>query len=281
MALKVVKKFIESNAVDETKILLSNNANLKASNAANDGTVDLFKVNTSDEVEFASLPKFDGSNVATEDYVDTEISALAGAFKYVGAWDASLNSPALSNGTGTSGNVYRVTVAGTHDFGAGDIDFEAGDKVVYNDAGIWEKWDVIDNEFATSDTDDLAEGSTNLYHTDARAKSAAVVNLTDGSETDMAPSVAAIKSYIAGEIAGVSQDFGNEVIALTGTDITNEYITLAQAPVANSLHLSVDGMPSVARLGTDYTVTGAQVDFLAPLMALLESGDIVIAHYAY
>ncbi|POB12988.1 hypothetical protein C0Z22_14035 [Halobacteriovorax sp. DA5] len=46
------------------------------------------------------------------------------------------------------------------------------------------------------DTDDIGEGSTNLYHTDARAKAAAVVNSTVGSETDQAPSVAAIKSYV-------------------------------------------------------------------------------------
>ena len=46
------------------------------------------------------------------------------------------------------------------------------------------------------DTDDISEGVTNLYHTAARAKAAAVVNSTAGSETDQAPSVSAIKSYV-------------------------------------------------------------------------------------
>ncbi|WP_044557499.1 tail fiber domain-containing protein [Halobacteriovorax marinus] len=46
------------------------------------------------------------------------------------------------------------------------------------------------------DTDDVAEGSTNLYFQDSRAKAAAVINATTGSETDRAPSVQAIKNYI-------------------------------------------------------------------------------------
>lgn len=46
-------------------------------------------------------------------------------------------------------------------------------------------------------TDDISEGVTNKYYTDARAKSAAVVNNTVGNETDKAASVAAMKAYVA------------------------------------------------------------------------------------
>lgn len=55
---------------------------------------------------------------------------------------------------------------------------------------------------ADATTSDIGEGS-NLYFTDSRAKTAAVVNSTAGSETDQAPSVSAIKSYITTELAGV------------------------------------------------------------------------------
>lgn len=44
-------------------------------------------------------------------------------------------------------------------------------------------------------TSDIAEGS-NLYFTTARARTAAVVNSTSGSETDQAPSVSSIKTYV-------------------------------------------------------------------------------------
>lgn len=44
-------------------------------------------------------------------------------------------------------------------------------------------------------TTNISEGS-NLYYTSARAKSAAVVNSTSGSQTDQAPSVSSIKAYV-------------------------------------------------------------------------------------
>lgn len=53
------------------------------------------------------------------------------------------------------------------------------------------------------DTDDLSEGSTNLYFTDARARAAAVVDSAAGTQTDQAPSVASIKAYIASEVTGL------------------------------------------------------------------------------
>ena len=50
--------------------------------------------------------------------------------EYKGTYDASTNTPTLANGAGNAdsdiGNVYRVTVAGTVDFGAGNISFDVG-----------------------------------------------------------------------------------------------------------------------------------------------------------
>lgn len=63
------KKFIANNAVDDTKIRLSNNANLKARNAANSGDVNILKVNASDRVEFASVPQSTSDASAANDLV--------------------------------------------------------------------------------------------------------------------------------------------------------------------------------------------------------------------
>ncbi|TVZ55593.1 endosialidase-like protein [Lutibacter sp. Hel_I_33_5] len=57
---------------------------------------------------------------------------------YKGTYNASTNSPSLSNGTGTGGDFYRVVVAGTRDFGAGNITFAVGDDVSYT-GSVWEK----------------------------------------------------------------------------------------------------------------------------------------------
>jgi hypothetical protein len=53
----------------------------------------------------------------------------------------------------------------------------------------------------TIGTDDVGEGSTNLYFTDARAKAAAIVNSAAGTEIDQAASVSSMKSYVGTEIS--------------------------------------------------------------------------------
>lgn len=57
---------------------------------------------------------------------------------YKGTWAASTNTPTLANGTGSAGDVYVASDAGTVNFGAGNITFAAGDWVVYSGT-IWEK----------------------------------------------------------------------------------------------------------------------------------------------
>jgi len=54
---QIQKKFISSNAIDDTKIRLSNNTYLRARNAANSADISMFKVNASDRIEFASVPQ--------------------------------------------------------------------------------------------------------------------------------------------------------------------------------------------------------------------------------
>jgi hypothetical protein len=66
------------------------------------------------------------------------------AFEYKGNYNASTNSPTLADGTGNTGDVYHVQVAGSVDFGAGAISLSIGDKVVYNGT-IYEKWSLTDS----------------------------------------------------------------------------------------------------------------------------------------
>lgn len=63
---------------------------------------------------------------------------------YRGVWDADTNSPSLVDGTGTTGDVYRVTVAGTRNLGSGATEFAVGDYVIYNSDDVWEKSDTTD-----------------------------------------------------------------------------------------------------------------------------------------
>lgn len=60
----------------------------------------------------------------------------------------------------------------------------------------WSGSTYVEISAGPASTDALGEGSTNLYFTDARAKTAAVVDSMEGSETDQAPSVSAVKAFI-------------------------------------------------------------------------------------
>ena len=58
--------------------------------------------------------------------------------EYQGTWNASTNTPTLTNGTGNQGDVYLCNVAGTTNFGAGPISFFVGDQVIYSGT-IWQR----------------------------------------------------------------------------------------------------------------------------------------------
>ena len=78
------------------------------------------------------------------------------AMEIKGDWDASLNSPSLSNGTGNMGDVYRCSVAGSVNFGAGSVTFIVGDLVYYTGS----VWQIVANSFNL--TTSGASGSASL-----------------------------------------------------------------------------------------------------------------------
>lgn len=63
--------------------------------------------------------------------------------EYQGTYNPSTNTPSLNNGTGNTGDVYRISANGTRNFGSGNISFNTGDYVIYN-GSIWEKSDTTD-----------------------------------------------------------------------------------------------------------------------------------------
>jgi hypothetical protein len=69
--------------------------------------------------------------------IDT-IYLPAGGPVYKGTWNANTNTPTLADGTGTSGDLYIVSVAGTQNLGSGSIAFSVGDEAVYNGT-IWQR----------------------------------------------------------------------------------------------------------------------------------------------
>ncbi|MFG1484791.1 tail fiber domain-containing protein [Halobacteriovorax sp. RZ-1] len=115
------------------------------------------------------------------------------------------------------------------------------------------------------DTDDIPEGSTNLYYTDARVKTAAVVNSTVGSETDQAPSVAAIKSYVDNR-ATQWTTAGSDIHYPTGNigiGVTTPYSLLDINGVDKTVSLAAGrDFPAMLRLNSTDPAIGAETNIL-------------------
>ena len=85
---QITTKFIADNAVTDTKILLANSAYLRGRNAANTADISIFKVNASNRIEFASIPKYPVANpmptladeIVNKAYVDQQLLLKANQF---------------------------------------------------------------------------------------------------------------------------------------------------------------------------------------------------------
>lgn len=78
---QISKKFIQNNAVGATKIRLENNAALKARNNANNADVNILFVDSSDVIQFSSVPQVSSDPVQANDlvrktYVDAQSQGL-------------------------------------------------------------------------------------------------------------------------------------------------------------------------------------------------------------
>lgn len=66
---------LENNAVTGQKMRLANAEAFRARNAANNADIDLFNLDNANVWQFTQLPKYSGSNIATESYVDSQMGS--------------------------------------------------------------------------------------------------------------------------------------------------------------------------------------------------------------
>lgn len=80
---------------------------------------------------------------------------------------------------------------------------------------------------APQSTDELSEGVTNLYFTDARARAAAVENLIDPAHTNIAPSGSAVNTALAlkADISSMNGSFANFLPISNGSQ-GNQYMQM-------------------------------------------------------
>lgn len=131
-------------------------------------------------------------------------------------------------------------------------------------------------------TTNIAEG-TNLYFTDARARTAAVADAIADGVLNVAPSQNAVFDALALKQALLT--CAKETITVTAAQFTAQAVLLANAPKANSLLMWIDGVMQVEGVIEDFTVSGTTVTFVNGLatggVSAVVAGDRLRFAYMY
>lgn len=99
------------------------------------------------------------------------------AVEFKGTWDASTNTPALADGTGTKGDMYVVSVEGTQTFGGESTKFFVGDRILYN-GSVWVKLASGDVKSVNSQSPDTT-GNITLTGSEIKLNSNCALTLND------------------------------------------------------------------------------------------------------
>ena len=119
--------------------------------------------------------------------LQNQINGLIGSTIYQGVWDASTNTPTLTSSVGTNGFYYIVNVAGSTNLN-GITDWKIGDWAIFN-GGVWQKVDNTESVTSVNGftgavsltTDNIAQGTTNLYFANSLARAAISLTVTGSS----------------------------------------------------------------------------------------------------
>jgi hypothetical protein len=206
------------------------------------------------------------------------IPAVVGAgFARKGNFDASTGAYPTNP---TDGDFYVVSVSGA----VGGQTLTVGDSIYYTAATA--SWNVIDQ---SRSTDELPEGTTRLYFTNARAQAAAVINSLAASTTQ-APTTSAVNTALALKANTVTRF--KERFQLTPAQITAQAVVFSNLALANSVHAGVQGLGMIEEStsgdytlsvdgGTGFTKLTFKNDLATGGATPLSQGDVIFVEYVF
>ena len=169
--------------------------------------------------------------------LQNQINSATSGLSYQGAWNASTNSPTLTSSVGSNGQYYVVDVAGSTNLN-GITDWKVGDWAIFNGSS-WQKIDNTDSVVSVNgqigvvvlNSDNIAEGTTNLYYTDTKARNA-ISSLATGLTYTASTGVFSLTTGYS--IPSISNQtdwttaYNNSIVSAAVTGTTTKTLTLTQ-----------------------------------------------------
>ena len=197
-------------------------------------------------------------------------ASIQGGVSYQGTWNASTNTPTLSNGVGTKGYYYVVSVAGSTNLD-GITTWNVGDWAIFNGT-VWQKVDNTDAVTSVNGytgtvvltTTDVAEG-TNQYFTTARARTS--VSAGTGISYDSGTGVITNSSpSLGGDVVGPASATDNAIArydSTTGKLLQNSVVTVGDTGAT-----------------TGITTLSASTSVTTPIVQASNSGGLALKNSA-
>ena len=276
--MQIKKKNILNNAVGAAKIRLENNTYLRARNAADSADINVFRVNASNVIEFASIPQASGTPSANNDLATV---------LYVKNIAAGLRDPKDACRAASTADVNIASAPATLD----GVTLASDDRILLknqttaSENGIYVFNGTGNALTRSTDADEDAEVTQGLS---TYVVSGTVNQRTGWLLSTVDPIVVGTTSLTFVQVPIPDPViFGKETLTLNGTDITNQYKDLAVQIRASSLNLSFGGV--IQREGVDYTLSTVlgvtRITFAGDLAtggaSELVATDELDAQYAY
>lgn len=276
-------KFIQDNAVNDAKIRLRNAQNLRARNAADNADVNILQVDASDRIVFASVPQVAADATVANDLV--RYSQLL----------------AFTQGTKPKQAVATVALADIDLAVAADPNPVSGHTILDGQRVLLAGQTASEENgiYVAVDADDPATWTRSLDFDDVTEIPGAYTVVQFGDEqgavyvTTSSPATLDTDPILFVKEAAAAQVLqSEELFELDGTDITNQYVDLAEtANSAASISLFALEGP-IQEKAVDYTISLAggaggvtRISFAGGLATAgaseLVAGDKIVVQYSY
>lgn len=237
---QIIKKGLTANSVDGTKIRLANNEYIRARNAADNADIDLLKINAADAPEFSVFPQKSGTPAAANDlvnksYVDGLLSGLKWKAPVLVATTANITLSGEQTIDGILTASSRVLVK-AQTLGENNGIYVSG-------SGAWTR--ATDADIAAE-----VEGMAVFVSQGTVNGDKAFTQTADTVTLGTTPLVF-VQFSSSASLTSEKQTF-----VLSGGDITNQYVDLANVAEVDSIDMKVLGLGPMLEGGSyQYTVS--------------------------